>query len=685
MSRKKREVRKWWQMGSDDYQMAENEGLFSNSIKQHQRKFDEDGVEIHSYDYDYDYSDRNFDNSVESPYKFDWGLEKKLTDNSYKSTNAERYSNAQNDYNSQYSSGSWQGYSYYRKESLSYKYVQQMANALAAQHRITVKVGNEWKVDLENKTLTYNPSSLMMGTKSELLATLMHEIGKLRYCEHISKITDKYLAFYEQPVRELFSIFEDVRADYLMLKAYESASEIYESAIPFIDKKIDTYRVFARTFSELLPNNLQKLYDNFESQKDIQQKEALLLKYFRSKDETFIQQKIDDIRTRSQTKGNIYDYCGEILQIMYDTENHATHKYENIEKKVEETEDYIEPAKKQNSSQENMNFLSKEIFPKIESLLKSFSVEEEEFGEFPSMSDEAKYHLKQMMSEQLQRMLGGGRKNSGVNTDEEGNSKVRNSGPSGNNIPPEWANGDYGALKESVSSDINALVNKLTFLRREEMSVKYQADQKRGKINSRKLYKHATGNNRIFKAKLPNLNTVQSFAFSLLIDVSGSMMGSRIIHTARATTILSEVFKKLDVPFELVAFGDGPKTLKSFSQSMGKDIEGKIGGMIKHLDGGTNMDRGLERLHIEQRPEHNRVVVVLSDGGVGGMGVIKELDDKYFKPMADKNILSVGFGIECEDQMQHLCLGNSKVLSNANELPIEFSNLIKTLIKKKGK
>ncbi len=267
-----------------------------------------------------------------------------------------------------------------------------------------------------------------------------------------------------------------------------------------------------------------------------------------------------------------------------------------------------------------------------------------------------------------------------MNVDFKGNTMTRSSNKSDRTTPPEWENGDYKTLKDSVASEIKSLVNKLTYLRREEMTVKYQHDQKRGKLNTKKLYKTATGSRRLFKKKLENIDTIQSFAFSLLIDVSGSMDGDRIVHTTRALIILIEVFKKLDIPFEIVTFDDGASVVKNFEASMDKKIETSVGGLVKHSGGGTNLNQGLDALKIMNREEKNKIVVVLTDGGVGDT---KEFDTKYFEPWAKKGVKSVGFGVECEEQMKNLCMGNSRLLSNSSQLPVEFSRLLKDLIKRR--
>lgn len=675
MSKKKN--RKPWWVGNDYDDDLNEGGLFSNSINQHNKKIDKD---IYIYE--------DEDDAIASPYAFEWGLDRKLNDGQ-KSGEKKSYEIARDEFKGSYGgTHNWKGYEYYKTQQLSYKYVQQMANMLASQYKITVQVGNTWEVDLKKKTLIYNPASLIYGTKSELLATLMHEIGKLRYGTHPDEIKEKYLATYGVPAVEVLSIFEDIRVDYWMLKEYEGAGEIYESAIPAVDKKVKEYREKSTLFRGIIIHQIQRLFDILmkETQENFpvgmsgldQKISDNLYKIFGEKDPAEVVKKIQALQDEYLVSGSIFDYCGEMLRLMYDSES-VESGFSNIVDKVQKTEPTILKAKKMDSTQKVADMMSKEVYPHIEDLLRDFNRDNEKIrNAFPNMPIATQEILEQRIRDELQYMTNGN--GARVNTTRDGNSVSRTSGPTSDIIPKEWTEGNYGPIRESVAADIRSLVSRLTFLRREEMAQKTQGDQRRGKLNARKLYKSATGNRRVFKRLLPNSNTVQSFAFSVVVDTSGSMQGSRLVHTTRALTIFTEVFKKMDIPFEIITFDSGAKVLKEFSGTVDKSVEKKIGGLPTYSGGGTNLDKGLDKMKLEKQPEKNKVCIVLTDGGVGDM---KWYDGNYFEPMKKRGVLSVGFGIECEQEMAKLCMGNSKVLENASTLPIEFSNLLKSLIKRK--
>lgn len=688
----KNKKKRWFNRGWGGKETEIDTGLFGNTIKKHSERLkqqgllDEDGFEILPED-DYSYSSYN------------WDYDRKLIGAPEVKDKKERYEITKSEFSYQYSTyektGFWGGY--YRTPQLTYKYVQQMASALSAQHNVKVQIGNDWNVDLLHKTLTYNPASLIYGTKAELLATLMHEIGKLRYVTHSSLVKNKYLTMYQQPAKEVLSVYEDLRTDYLMLKAYEGAAEIYESVIPTVENQVKGYMEYGEAFRKIVAQIPMNVFQNIISNhtynapghtlnpNDPALKEELL-RAFGTSDIDKVKQGLKDLEKNLKETGTIYEYCGEMLTAMYDLDDQGHKQYDNIKEKIEKTIDTIEPSKKFDRSQELADYLDKTTYPVVEDLLKDAKDKNDAIDKaFPKMPEQA---MKQIMDTLQQAMGGKGgtphpalqqlAKKLGV--DPKGNMKPRSSGQTDVNIPPEWADGDYKTLKDSVSMEIKQLVARLTFLRREELTVRYQADQKRGKLNSKKLYKASHGSRRLFKKKLENTDTIRSFAFSVLLDVSGSMSGARITHCTRALIILAEVFKKMQIPFELITFSDGAKTIKHFGAELDKNMERSIGGLVKHSGGGTNLNRGLDATKIHSQPEKNKVVIVLSDGGVGH---IPSFDEQYFMPWAKKGIKSVGFGIECGDDIKQLAMGNSRSLDTASQLPVEFSNLLKDLIKRK--
>lgn len=674
MSKKK----KWWKSGFSQAIFGDNESQFPNTAKQHAQR------QQNLLGDDYDYGD-GYDDWSKNLGGDKVGKKAKLTDSKTE------YESYYKDYNK---TGHWGGYSYYRAPQLSYKYVCQMANALAGQNNITLEVGNNWEVDLIKKKLRYNPSSLIYGTKSELLATLLHEIGKLRYMTHYTALNSKYLAMYKETAAEAFYPFEDVRVDYQMLRAYESAAELYESAIPGVQKQIDEYMKYGKAFREASIEMIKYKYNEIVNKQisDPNEYKIMLMQTFGTHDLAEVQNRINKMSKHYQINGSLFEFCADILHVMYDLETPDS-GFANIKEKVELSIPAIEPIKREITSQGAIDVMETGVYPHIEDLMKDVNDKKQQLQEmFPGMLAEIAQQLEEIFKKMMEQKLGVkakvGAKAPTPNTGKGQESKIRGGGsaPTEEKLPLDWQKGDYKALKDSVDQEIKSLVQKLTFLRREEMTVKYEANQKRGKLNTRSLVKSAFGSRRLFKKKLPNIDTIQSFAFSVLMDISGSMSGNRIVHTTRAMVLFNEVFKKLNIPFELVVFGSSATVIKGFEALPDKNMEAKIGGLVKANGGGTNIDTGLDALTIKNRPEHNKIVVVLTDGGVGEASTY---DRHYFTPWREKNnIKSIAFGLELSgyevEEMKKMVENTGRVVENANRLPQEFAEVLKNVIKRKN-
>ncbi len=644
--------RKWWQQNSYRY---------SNTIKQHRdrikrniRYYDEDEEEVY-YNTDYDW-------------------DRKLTESSKNNKEDSYFENYKK-------TGVWRGYNVYKPQTLSYLYVQQMANAIAASNDVKTRVGSEWRIDLEKRELVYNPSTMVYGTKSDLLAVLLHEVGKSRHIVHPSLLEGHYIKKYYATSSEILLKFEDIRVDIKMIKEYESAAEIFDSAISQVEDMAN--RLYKRGESvkynliKDLEGSISEINSSIEREKQSTSSNKFITEYYGSdvsSQEDLMQRNIALIR-EINNNGTYLHFCAELSLLMYGCSNFGeiSKQYRNIEKAIEISKPIVEKIKVLNSSQDVLNILENELFPNIVDMLSISSTDNETIKKhFPDIRNDLLssiiyYTFYEDRDEYPEARVGQ------LNT--------RSSGQSDSTIPPEWTSGDYENLKDSINVEAKQLIRRLTFLKREEEVNKYAGNQRRGKLDSKKLYKASVGNTRLFKKIMPKVDTVRSFAFSIVLDISGSMNGPRIAHSTRATIMLAEVFNKMQIPFEIIVFNDGAKLIKGFDTLLDKRIKSKIGGLINAANNGSNLNRGLDMVNIKKRTELNKVVIVLTDGGVGSP---VRYDNEYFIPWSKMNIKSFGIGLECEDEIRKLCMGNSIKIDNTSEIPTEFSSIVKRLISKKN-
>jgi hypothetical protein len=609
----------------------------------------------------------------------------------------------------------WKGYSSFKKPQLTYQYVQQMANMLAAQHKVNVVVSNTWETDLTTSTLRYNPTSLVYGTKSELLATLLHEIGKLRYSSPRASLTKQGMfKKYGASCFTAFTPFEELRIDAKMIGEYPSAPEIYESQEPALIEVVSkynglggVYRRYSCEIAERVFNDKkneikyaepgggavpQDIFDKMMIERmrggnpnampvpayGIHETTRMWQSMFGVNNEQEADAKFQAFKIVLEKKVNLLDYVAGIYATLYELpENVLDTVHPDAKPYIDKTIGAMAPCIRATSAQEVMDIMEIHVFSNIEDLLNQFEQTAKELEAFSKEFAQAFKSFAQYLEKNMQDYLHG----SGL-LDQHGNTATRNSGPSSDTTVPEWHNGDYKVLRDSVKGEIKSLVRKLTYLRRQEAAPRFKNYQKRGKLDMKRLYRVAMGSRNVFKRKIDIPDTVRSFAFSFVVDVSGSMEGPRMVNTTRGLIMLSEVFKQMQIPFEIVVFNDEGKTVKSFDTPWDTKLEKKLGGLALYGNSGTNLNCGLDKVTLKKLHQRNKVVVVLSDGGVGD---VEEYNARYFMPMREQGIRSMAFGIEVDKyegaNVRALALGAGQVVNNAAELPELFSKMLKDLIK----
>lgn len=605
--------------------------------------------------------------------------------------------------------GVWQGYSAYRTPTLSYRYVEQMANVLAAHYDITINPGDAWEVDIENKKLTYNPLSLISGTKADLLLTLLHEIGHIVNTTPNDKLKGDKPFIYSDPIGkalfELPSIFEDLRNDTIMQENYDGAQEIYDTAqeapvralAERMFKTAEAVRQFwiqeEHRFIEEMNASMLSLRQQMTANP---QDEAKIKKSIVSiVDDAFRTTSTEDMkdvvekyrgtieeedvdRMKRSELPNAFDYAGHMLLHAY---GYAPKKADKIAEKyaedilpyIEDTKGSLSGFKTAKTTQDLFDKMQEEVTPKIADLIDRVQLP-------PTLKDKVSPRAAAKMRQNM-----GNRMQMAQETQGAGEGKIRGaagqkSGP-GTELPSDWLDGDYNSMRDSVKNEIRTLERFLQNIRREEQAIKMTRYEKRGKLDSRRLYSFATGSTRLFKRKLPSVDTVRSFAFSVIIDTSGSMSGSRIVNSTRAAIAFAEAFEKVGIPMEIMRFDSGAQIIKDFDvERMDKAQKGKIGGLVQSSGGSTNVDRAFDMTKITKRTERNRIIIVITDGGVGDSAFIKQ---RYVDELKKQGIQTYGYALDgYGPDIEAMCeVGKGINLKSPAEMIPHFMDLLKKLMK----
>ena len=122
----------------------------------------------------------------------------------------------------------------------------------------------------------------------------------------------------------------------------------------------------------------------------------------------------------------------------------------------------------------------------------------------------------------------------------------------------------YEEYFAEVKKYVGALVEKLDEVFPPQEEAEWEGGQRRGKrVDTKKLAREIpTGHGRVFEKK--DVPEIKEAAFTLLVDVSGSMRGKKIEEALKAAMLMAEAFSRKGVPFEILAFHDKLLELKQF-------------------------------------------------------------------------------------------------------------------------
>lgn len=222
---------------------------------------------------------------------------------------------------------------------------------------------------------------------------------------------------------------------------------------------------------------------------------------------------------------------------------------------------------------------------------------------------------------------------------------------------------------------------------------------KKGKLDQSRLSRicfNAPGfNERVFKNKIDN-KTLDA-AITVLVDMSGSMGGDKVLNALASTLLVNEVCSTLNIPLEILGFTDSaegytePKPLmfvyKGFNDlrvnedSLKEYFALSSGFMIGNPDG-ENILWAYDRLN--KRKEKKKLLIVMSDGSPAASKSSSGLEEFTRKVIteieASKSVDIYGLGL-CSDAVTYYYKANS-VVREPEEIPSKLIELIERKILK---
>lgn len=226
-------------------------------------------------------------------------------------------------------------------------------------------------------------------------------------------------------------------------------------------------------------------------------------------------------------------------------------------------------------------------------------------------------------------------------------------------------------------------------------------NQEKGMIDGGRLYRAvALGAADIFTRKM----NVEKFdiAYELLLDLSGSMNGTRLNLAFQTAVLLGQSMHALNIPFEITGFttfgGDSPgisgyrRTIplrhyvfKPFHERMSWKVYGRLEvvlaeyGRTCHNVDGEGVEWAAKRLMT--RKEKKKVLLVLSDGlpedGMGSAALCNHLKKMVKEYSRHVSIVAIGIQTTAPKQFYK----NNVCITDVNELPVQAMDQIEKFIK----
>ncbi|MEJ7805264.1 MAG: hypothetical protein WKG03_05010 [Telluria sp.] len=238
----------------------------------------------------------------------------------------------------------------------------------------------------------------------------------------------------------------------------------------------------------------------------------------------------------------------------------------------------------------------------------------------------------------------------------------------------------------------------------------YSAGHRSGRLHSANLSRLATGDTRVFRRK--HEVSSKDVAVELLIDMSGSMYGSKLAIATQAAYALSSVLERIGIANEVMCFTTGEcagkdhaeiaaeeaklkirfsrteslymPILKSFNERLSTESKQRFGWLPNVGDLRCNVDGesvAIAARRLMARRETGKILMVLSDGAPAGSGVAGHLTSHLkatVKKISKSGVNVIGIGINSTAVQQFY--PKSIVLTKIEELPLVIMKELRALI-----
>jgi len=198
-----------------------------------------------------------------------------------------------------------------------------------------------------------------------------------------------------------------------------------------------------------------------------------------------------------------------------------------------------------------------------------------------------------------------------------------------------WLLTSYKDLYDEISHLVPKFTRKLNSILKDNNYNRIWGAFKSWKLNTRKLYKVTTNDNKLFTRKI-NRNH-KDYSIWLLIDCSWSMRWGKDVLAVKSAILMAEVLDRVWIPFEIVWFNLDYSVYKNINQKFERGAKNKLACSFRtNMWTAWNNDgfaiRKINHTIITNSKENTeRIIIVLSDWMPAPNWILEPKDSKLFR------------------------------------------------------
>lgn len=175
----------------------------------------------------------------------------------------------------------------------------------------------------------------------------------------------------------------------------------------------------------------------------------------------------------------------------------------------------------------------------------------------------------------------------------------------------------------------------------------------------------------------------KDYAFSLLVDRSGSMQGHKALAVLDAAVLLVETYSRLKLPIAVSSFCDTTQHLKQHDERISRALEDKLAKAILESMGNTNDALAIEECaeEIAKRPEKQKYLIIITDGESSNPGELKKIL-KDIRQHSQIKVIAFGIGPETSQVNEVYPNGFGRLSLSSEDPRQDFKAVFATEVRK---